>query len=66
MGTNDDAFLLDGSRQHMVERLTNLVTDGIIALAVNFSMRAEMPSGPFAFVSMACLDEIRDFGWVKL
>ena len=32
----------------MVERLTNLVTEGIIALAVNFSMRAEMPSGPFA------------------
>ena len=30
----------------MMERL---VTEGTIALAVDFSMRAEMPSGPFAF-----------------
>ena len=32
-----------------MEELNNFVTDGAIASAVAFSMRADIPSGPLAF-----------------
>ena len=55
MGTIDDTFQLAGGRPLVMEALNNLVSDGAIALAVDLSMRAEIPSGPLA------LDVSRDF-----
>ena len=35
----------------LIDKLNSLVTTGVIAAAVALSMRAEMPSGPLAFVA---------------
>ena len=52
MGTTEEIFQLDGGRQLLLERLKRLVTEGAIASAVDFSMRADIQSGPLAlFVS---------------
>ena len=52
MGTTEEIFQLDGGQQLLMERLKRLVTEGAIALAVDFSMRADIKSGPLTlFVS---------------
>jgi len=45
MGTTDEIFQLDGSRQHLMKRL---VTEEAIASVVDFSIRAEIQSGLLA------------------
>jgi len=50
MGTRKEVFQLVGGRPHAMEQLKIFVSDGAIALAVDFNIRAEIPSGPFALV----------------
>ena len=49
MGTTEEIFQQEGGRQYLMEKLNSLVTEGDIAAAVYFSMRADIPSGPLAF-----------------
>ena len=48
MGTTEDCFQLAGGRPHTMEWLNSFVSEGVIAVAVDLSIRAEMPSGPLA------------------
>ncbi len=48
MGTTDEIFQLAGGLPHMMEQLNSFVRDGAIAVAVDLSIRAEIPSGPLA------------------
>ena len=44
------AFYSLGSFPNLIERLNNLVVAGVILLAVNFNICAEIPSGPLDLV----------------
>ena len=57
MGTTDEIFQLEGGRQHLIEELNNLVTEGAITSAVAFNMRAKIPSDPLAFGASSDLSE---------
>ena len=46
ISTINDCFQPIGMRPHWRERLNRVVTDDAILIAVNLSMRAEVPSGP--------------------
>ena len=48
IGTTLAIFHLDGGLPQVMEWLNRLVIKGAIALAVDFSIVADMPSGPFA------------------
>ncbi len=48
IGTTDDIFQLEGGRPHAIEQLNSFVSEGAIASAVDFNMRAEIPSRPLA------------------
>ena len=50
MGTTKEVFQLVGEWPHAMEQLNNFVSDEAIALIVDFNIRAEIPSGPFALV----------------
>ena len=50
MGTTKEVFQLVGGWPHAMEQLNNFVSDGAIELAVDFSIQAKIPSGPFALV----------------
>ena len=50
MGTTKEVFQLVGGWPQAMEQLNNFVSDGAIALAVDFNIQAEIPSGPFALV----------------
>ena len=49
METTEEIFQQEGGRQYLIEKLNNLVTEGVIASAVYFNMQAYIPSGPLAF-----------------
>ena len=51
MGVTTDIFAAFGNVPVFRERLNKLVTVGVIVTAVALSMRAEIPSGPLAFVT---------------
>ena len=46
IGTIVDLFHIICSRQRERDRLKSLVTDGVMLVAVNFSILADIPSGP--------------------
>ena len=48
-GTTEETFQHEGGRQHVIEWLKSLVIDGAISSAVDFSILADMSSGPLAF-----------------
>ena len=48
IGTTVAIFQIDGGLPQVMEWLNRLVIKGAIALAVDFSIVADMPSGPFA------------------
>ena len=50
-GTTTDDFAALVNDPVLIDKLNSLVTTGIIAAAVALSIRAEMPSGPLAFVT---------------
>jgi len=50
MGTTKEVFQLVGGWPHAMEQLNNFVSDGAIALAVDFNIQAEIPSGPFGYI----------------
>lgn len=48
IGTIADFFHIEGGFPHVIEWLKSLVIDGAMEFAVDLSIRAEMPSKPFA------------------
>ena len=60
MGTIADFFQFEGGLPHVMEWLKSLVIDGAMEYAVDLTMRAEMPSKPFA------VDMSRDCSMVRI
>ena len=55
MGTTFAYFHWLGNVCWWRDKLKSSVTEGVMVLAVSFSIRADIPSGPVAFALSSCL-----------